>query len=173
MGMDIIGQNPKNQTGEYFRNNIWWWRPLFLFCEAEYSSIVGFDATNWQYNSGDGLDEEKSVLLAKLIKNDLKSGRIKQYEQEYREYLASLQRVECYICNATGIRTDKVGIELGQPEKELKPEVKILTGRTHGWCNACDGVGSTENPLSSYPFDADNVREFAEFLEHCGGFSIW
>ena len=28
MGFDLSGLNPKNETGEYFRNNVWWWRPL-------------------------------------------------------------------------------------------------------------------------------------------------
>ena len=58
------------------------------------------------------------------------------------------------------------------PEKELKPEVQILVGRTHGWCNGCDGVGTTESWLAGYPFSEENVKEFAEFLMDSGGFQI-
>ena len=28
MGMDLVGRNPKNETGKYFRANCWSWRPI-------------------------------------------------------------------------------------------------------------------------------------------------
>jgi hypothetical protein len=59
------------------------------------------------------------------------------------------------------------------PDKKLSDETAILTGRTHGWCNACDGVGTRENWALSYPFTVENVREWCDFLEDCGGFAIW
>ena len=31
MGMDVFGLAPKEEKGEYFRNNVWWWRPLWDF----------------------------------------------------------------------------------------------------------------------------------------------
>jgi hypothetical protein len=27
MGFDLYGVEPANKTGEYFRNNSWYWRP--------------------------------------------------------------------------------------------------------------------------------------------------
>ena len=42
MGMDVFGNNPRNKEGEYFRNNVWWWRPLadfILECYPEIASI--------------------------------------------------------------------------------------------------------------------------------------
>ena len=39
-------------------------------------------------------------------------------------------------------------------------------------CKRCDGTGKTENFNKSYPFDLDNVREFAEFCLQSGGFEI-
>ena len=33
MGMDVYGLEPRKEKGEYFRNNVWWWRPtLGLRC---------------------------------------------------------------------------------------------------------------------------------------------
>jgi hypothetical protein len=58
------------------------------------------------------------------------------------------------------------------PEKELSAEIQILVGRTHGWCNACDGVGTRESFAAGYPFSVENVQEFADFLSDCGGFQI-
>ena len=31
MGFDLTGINAKNKKGEYFRNNCWYWRPLWDF----------------------------------------------------------------------------------------------------------------------------------------------
>jgi hypothetical protein len=85
------------------------------------------------------------------------------------------------LCNATGIRTDKIGIAQGMPSMEIRralealdvseKEIKAL-GRTQGWCNGCDGVGTVVHNKAHYPFSVDNVREFAEFLEDCEGFAI-
>lgn len=33
MGMDLYGKKPLNPVGEYFRNNVWWWRPLAVFVQ--------------------------------------------------------------------------------------------------------------------------------------------
>ena len=36
MGMDVYGKEPKNETGEYFRSNVWWWRRLWDFvCDID------------------------------------------------------------------------------------------------------------------------------------------
>lgn len=172
MGMDVIGVKPKNEKGEYFRNNVWWWRPLAGFIRDTYPDIAE-KCDGWDYNGGDGLDEENSTELARLIREDLANGKVAEWESQYNEWRAEQPRENCSHCEATGIRRDKVGRENGMPDKELSPEVKILTGREFGWCNGCDGVGTTENWNAQYPFSKENVEEFAEFLEACGGFQIW
>jgi len=58
------------------------------------------------------------------------------------------------------------------PTRELSPEMASLTGRTHGWCNACDGEGKTDSWETNYYLDLDDIKEFAEFLETSGGFRI-
>jgi len=170
MGMDVYGKNATSEKGEYFRNNIWWWRPLWNYC-VEVAPELCADIEGHS-NSGDGLDRIGATALSDILFEELQNGRTVQYEQDYYARLAVLPRNDCQFCGATGIRTDKIGTGMGQPNKELSPEVQVLTGRTHGWCNGCDGVGTVESERLSYPFTADNVQEFAEFLSDCGGFSI-
>lgn len=171
MGMDVIGVNPKSEKGSYFRNNVWWWRPLSGYVQENHPHIAEH-CEYWDSNDGDGLDEEHSVMLALALLDDIKEGRVAEYERSYNEWRASLPREACNLCDCTGIRTDKIGVEMGMPERELAPEVQILTGRTHGYCNACNGVGTQESFMAQYPFSVDNVQEFAEFLMECGGFQI-
>lgn len=171
MGMDVVGTNPTSERGEYFRNNVWWWRPLWNYCVEVAPDLC--EQVSGQYNDGDGLDAAGAAQLAHVLHTNIKSGATKNFEQRYNEHLASLPRRKCEWCEGTGVRTDKVGIDMGMPEKALEPEVAILTGRTHGWCNGCSGEGTCEHPEASYPFSAENVQEFADFLEDSGGFKIW
>lgn len=172
MGMDVIGNNPKSQTGEYFRNNVWWWRPLWDYC-----CEVSEEARSVKYghsNDGDGLDAEKAKALAKILINEIGLGNTKKYEQQYRKELSELPLDDCDLCENTGIR--KTGALDKDVEYfinyELRPEQQALYGRTTGWCNACDGAGHKPNWASNYPFSVENVAEFAEFLLDCGGFAI-
>lgn len=173
MGMDVYGRKPSSETGEYFRNNVWWWRPLWQYCcEVGHAVIVDEVAEGGCYNDGVGLDEAGARELAQILEYELSSGGTAEYERKYNEYLASLPRQACDLCNSTGIRTDAVGTDMRQAERELSPEVQILTGRTHGWCNGCDGIGTQESFAMGYPFSVENVREFVGFLKDCGGFAI-
>lgn len=171
MGMDIFGVNPTSDKGSYFRNNVWWWRPLAIYCVENHAEITEA-CEYWQSNDGDGLDEADSLRLAEALQYDLDNGIVAEYERKYNEWRASLPREKCPYCKGKGIRKDKVGLEMAQHDKELSPEVQILTGRTHGWCNGCDGVGTQESIDAAYPFSEENVREFVEFLRDCGGFQI-
>ena len=47
MGFDLYG-NSKNKEGEYFRNNVWWWRRLADYV-CEYTGVVDEkDKEQWQ-----------------------------------------------------------------------------------------------------------------------------
>jgi len=172
MGMDVIGANPKNETGEYFRNNVWWWHPLWAYCLNLHGDIAG-KVVNGDLNEGDGLGAEDAELLGKRLMEDISSGVTAEYANEYRAHLAGLPMEDCEYCQATGIRSDDRGIEMGFPTKELEPDVAVLLGRTHGWCNACQGEGRVHNFATNYPFDVENVQKFADFLVNSGGFAIW
>jgi hypothetical protein len=170
MGMDVFGVSPTTEKGEYFRNNVWWWRPLWEYC-----IYVAPDICSKVYghtNDGDGLDAAESLQLSEILFTELWNGRTLQYQKDYYQNIADLPREKCTICNGTGIRDDQLGIDNGWPLKELDPEVQILTGRTHGSCNACKGIGTNENWAASYPFSVENVAQFAQFCAESGGFQI-
>ena len=171
MGMDVIGKSAKSEKGEYFRNNVWWWHPLWDYCLNVHDDIAG-QVDSGHSNDGDGLDEEDAHKLGLRLMSDLEDGTTAEYERKYRERLALLPMRDCNWCESTGIRTDSVGVENGMPTKELDEDVAIVVGRTHGWCNSCRGNGKIVPWEANYPFSTENVREFAEFLLDCGGFEI-
>lgn len=171
MGMDVYGKNPTSGVGEYFRRNIWGWHPLWQYVEVTHPEIANL-VEYAHSNDGDGLNAEDSKNLAEFLEEDLKTGVVAQYLEARAIWLSELPREDCSHCENTGIRSDKVGLDSGMPEKELSPEVQILTGRTMGWCNACDGVGTMSNFETNYFVDAKDIEEFSKFLKDCGGFEI-
>ena len=170
MGMDVVGNNPTTEAGEYFRNNVWWWRPLWNYC-----CEVSPEARRVEHghsNDGDGLNADDAIKLGKTLLVKIEVGHTAEYEANYNKERSVLPRVDCDLCNKTGIRSDGVGVQHGMPTKELDSVQASVLGRTHGWCNKCDGVGTVEHWGTHYPFSVDNVQEFANFVIASGGFSI-
>jgi DNA-directed RNA polymerase subunit M/transcription elongation factor TFIIS len=160
MGMDIIGTNPTDPKGEYFRNNVWYWRPLWNYVEEHFPDLAD-KVPGAHYNDGDGLDEEDSLLLAGLLQAHIDQGKVLQYEKDWKATIESAPLEQCNYCSQTGVRIWEAGTGPNDTQ-----ESKMLE------CNVCQGTGSHRSFLSAYGFSEKNVKEFAQFLEHCGGFAI-
>ena len=171
MGMDVYGHAPESEVGEYFRANIWHWRPLANYVISHFPQMVG-DSKLWLTNDGYGLNGEQSKALGKAIIASIEAGAAQRAVSTFREMLSELPMQECRWCNSTGIRNDEVGKNAGFPNVELTQDLQVITGRTHGYCNACQGYGRVEDTASWYRLDIEDIEEFAEFLMDCGGFSI-
>ena len=147
----------EENCGTYFRNNVWAWRPLWNFVTGICNDILtekDIEAGSW--NDGHKISKTKATRIANRLLNMIKDGQVKEYEKRYKKHLASLNQVDCDICDATG--------------KRQKPP-KTGAGMSM-ICNGCNGVGKVDDWAKSYPFSEDNVREFANFCANSGGFRI-
>ncbi len=151
MGMDISGKNPASKTGSYFRNNVWWWRPLWNYCHHVAPDLIDGDLfSSGGYNEGAGLNAKGAAKLAIILETKLAEGHTKHWEEEYKLYIESLPDDDCSVCNNNN-----------RGNKKKKD------------CYSCDGKGTQESWSKSYPFDVENVENFAKFLIDSGGFEIW
>ena len=151
MGMDVSGKNPVSETGEYFRNNCWWWRPLWHYCCTVGEDLIDEDtACGCAYNDGKGLNAIKAAKLAVILKAKIADGHTKIWKKERELYLESLPDENCGRCNNNN---------RGNSKKED--------------CKACDGKGTREHFSRNYPFEVDNVDNFSNFLLDSGGFEVW
>ena len=108
--------------GIYFRNNCWWWRPLWNYCYLIADDIISEEIFNSGHsNSGSGLDDKGAKLLGNRLLQQIREGKTIEYQAEYQQYLDDL------------------------PDNDFDKH---------------------------YPFDIDNVKEFAEFCIESGGFEI-
>ena len=89
MGYDLVGLNPKNEKGDYFRNNIWWWRRLWWFtCEVCKDILNEEDISGGCFNNGYSITREKSAGISERLETALNNkekydGLVKQSEELY------------------------------------------------------------------------------------------
>ena len=146
----------EENCGTYFRNNVWSWRPLWHFVTAVCDNILTEkDIKSGSYNDGHKISKTKARRIAKRLHRMIESGYVKEYEEGYKKHLASLEQVDCDTCDATGKRQEPPTTGAGDVE-----------------CNGCNGTGKKDDWAKSYPFDEDNVRQFANFCMNSGGFRI-
>src|SRR5262252_5176839 len=72
MGFDVHGRAPSSEVGTYFRNNVWYWRPLANYISEVAPSL--YTDKVWQYNDGKGLNAADAAKLALILETELKSG---------------------------------------------------------------------------------------------------
>ena len=160
MGFDLDGKKPLSDAGKEFRNNSWWWRPLWGYCEQVAPDLTS-KVVYGQSNDGDGLNGKDSKDLAARLREEISSGRCAKFAAEYEAERKAIPPERCQWCHGTGKRKDAVArANVAQMEA------------CHG-CNGCGGKGVSESFDAAYPFSEENVKEFADFLNDCGGFEIW
>ena len=77
-----------SNPGTYFRNNCWWWRPLWDFvCDHCADFLTERDIINGQYNNGALITKVKSKRISTRLKKLLKSGDVKDYALAYGNWL--------------------------------------------------------------------------------------
>lgn len=152
MGFDVYGKEPWTKHGEYFRNNVWWWPPLWSYtCELCDDVLDKEDQEHGFSNSGHYYDKELAREVGYRLLESVNSGFAKEWKDNYEKWQRALPREKCDICGGTGERHDDV---------------------VDGKCNACGGAGDKEAWATHYPFDVDNIKAFAHFCIESGGFTI-
>lgn len=147
MGYDLYGKKAVSDKGDYFRNNVWWWRAL-----SDYVLLVcALPERGWHENGGHEVKEKTALEIANTLDSLLANGAVARYSKQYALKLKALPDEECWLCKGTGKRTD----------------MEVENG-----CNSCSGKGKTPHWQKNYPFSVENVREFSVFCRDSGGFTI-
>jgi hypothetical protein len=157
MGMDVYGKNPSSEVGRYFRNNVWWWRPLWDYVVEVAPHLT--EGVDGHMNGGDGLGKKAATRLTKILTAEIEAGRTAQYATERAAKIEALPDEPCGLCHGTGTRTDKLAKKVGCDRP--------------GGCNACEGKGTVRPWVTNYPFNVENAVEFRDFVAASGGFEIW
>ena len=158
MRMDVIGINPAAEAGEYFRNNVWYWRPLWNYVIDVARDIVNDDVANGcHYNGGSGLNAEQAVALADRLVV-MSEGSVRQigsqrelYEQPADRFVAGFVGRTTFLEGAVeapgrfrtggGLSLACAGGAPGKAALSLRPErLEIGAARQTGLDNSLPGT---------------------------------
>ena len=125
MGMDVYGLNPELKSekpeidwndsteeqrdqyfeainvfesenpGYYFRNNVWWWRPLWHYtCNVCESVMTVEDIQKGEYNEGYEYSPELTAKMVELLEIDIANNGHHLYEKEHLEQQKEAKKQE-------------------------------------------------------------------------------
>ena len=81
----------REEAGGYFRNTVWWWRPLWKFvCGVCDDILTDRDRNAGEFNDGHHINHKKATAIAERLFEMLDNGQVKEYEKEYRKYIDSM-----------------------------------------------------------------------------------
>jgi len=161
MGFDLMSTgNHKTKKGEYYRNNVWGWRPLAQYIIEHTNCVSEKDAERWAYNDGHEVTEQEAKAIAKQLKHLIKKGHTQKH---YEEYEKERKKAETY--------NEKVQKQLKAFEERVGKD-KAPNDYSKEDKKKWDSIWEKRLWSANYPFSVENVKEFAEFCEDSGGFTI-
>lgn len=89
MGFDIYGLAPSSDAGKYFRNNVWWWRPmrgLIILTCGDFLTVE--EVRELGFNNGYGYSAEKAAAIARRLAEVAADDELlASYEKQIKEML--------------------------------------------------------------------------------------
>ena len=166
MGFDLYSLgNHKTEKGEYFRNNVWYWRPLADFVCEKTGVVSDEDKSHWHHNDGHTVSEQEAKQIAKQLKELVKNGEVSKAIKENEEMQEQANQNNIFVQRCHDMLRKKVEAETG--ETNLAP--RDYPKEDH---DTWDWIQSKYSYGSSYPFTMENVEEFIKFCEESNGFRI-
>ena len=151
--------------GVYFRNNVWWWRPLANLIIENCDWLTQEQKERLHDNSGFEFSQDEALTIADTLQKKVDDGTAQAREEENKkerkvaeEWNAGLQKQQ----DALGEEAKK---ETGNKNIVPRDYPAHIYKR---W----DDLQKQQDWKSSYPFKEANVKEFICFLRECGGFQV-
>jgi len=160
-----IAKFETENVGYYFRNNVWWWRPLAQYVLVLMSNDFTEDEQKyWHHNDGFKVNDQKAKKIADRLEQELNTGRVSE-RAHYHEIEMKKAKEKNELLEEKRKELEKI-VEQKTGEK-LAP-VKYPEPFKSQW----DDIQKQYDWSESYPFSEDNVMDFMRFCRHSGGFKI-
>ena len=161
----ISNQWEADNVGVYFRNNVWWWRPLADLVIKLCKLLDEKQKEHLHDNGGYEYDEATAHYIADTLQAFVKSPVAKRTEIAHKKQMKKAKAHNKKV----QIKLDALRVEaIAQTgNKNIAPcdYPKDLNAK---W----DSIYGERDHTDSYPFTLKNVKEFIKFLRECGGFTV-
>ena len=160
-----VDEYEEEVVGHYFRNNVWFWRPLWGFVIASCGDILtDNDAERGSYNEGHRISKTKAIRISKRLSKIDNEGVLEEMQKTADEQRKKADKHNKIVREEMDAVTKACKKEHG--------ESIVPANYPEPYKTQWEDAFAKEDWHSNYPFSADNVRDFAEFCENSGGFEI-
>jgi hypothetical protein len=133
--MDVCGRNPSSAAGEYFRANVWAWRPIHALVIELCSDLLD-EGTLGRMAFNDGAGPQDQGTCTEM------ANRFERWMERHTEGYGL----------ESDLRVTEDGRFVSAEERARNPDLETA---------------------SPYGVGDEHLKEWVEFLRHCGGFEVW
>ena len=160
-----LDEYEKEVVGDYFRSNVWWWRPLAGYVIQYTGCVSEEDAEKWSYNDGHEVDDETAKQIHNQLQVLIESGHTQKFQDDYEKERVKAEKHNNKVEKELKKFCDSVEKKLGKTNLAPNDFPKADKDK---W----DEIYNKKLWSASYPFSVEHVKEFAEFCRYSGGFRI-
>lgn len=156
----------EENPGYYFRNNVWWWRPLGELIHDKCGDLLSDEQKEGlQHNGGVNYTKQQAIQIANRLSDLIKNGYVDDLEKSIKDNakIASKHN-EGIQKKLEDIRKE---VEKIRPNENLAPKDYPFPYDKH-W----QEINAQKSWDDSYPFNKENVEQFINFARYSGGFQI-
>ena len=156
----------EENPGVYFRNNVWWWRPLAELIHDKCGEFLSEkQRRSLQHNDGTTYTKQQAIKIANKLSDLIKSG----YCDDLQKSIEKNSKIAREHNKKMQARLKEVqdAVKRNFPDDNFVPRDYPEPYKTQ-W----NEVYATKSWDDSYPFDVENVKEFIKFARYSGGFRI-
>ena len=159
----------QENKGVYFRNNWWYWRPMWDFVNEKCNDLIDEELYDKGHGNDGEVDQELAIDISKRILTKEVLDEAKRKQEEYDKDAKPKQEFNELLSKAGHLYFDEI-IKPMYPDKIVPADLEKLDKDAYKKWEAL--MFELQYRETSYPFSWENVKEFGEFCAQSGGFEI-
>jgi len=168
---DAMEKYRQENKGVYFRNNWWFWRPMWDFVNEKCNDLIDQELYDKGHGNDGDVDQELAIDISKRILTKEVLDEAKRKQEEYDKDAKPKQKFNELLNKAGHLYFDEIIKPTYPDKKNLTPaDLEKLNKDAYKKWHALMFDLQYREP--SYPFSWENVQEFGEFCAQSGGFEI-
>ena len=161
----------QENKGVYFRNNWWYWRPMWDFVNEKCNDLIDEELYDKGHGNDGEVDQELAIDISKRILTKEVLDEAKRKQEEYDKDAKPKQEFNELLSKAGHLYFDEIIKPMYPDKKNFTPAdlEKLDKDAYKKWATLIFDLQYGE---TNYPFSWENVKEFGEFCAQSGGFEI-
>ena len=150
----------QENKGVYFRNNWWYWRPMWDFVNEKCNDLIDEELYDKGHGNDGEVDQELAIDISKRILSKEVLDEAKRKQEEYDKDAKPKQEFNELLSKAGHLYFDEI-IKPMYPDKIVPADLEKLDKDAYKKWEAL--MFDLQYRETSYPFSWENVKEFGEF----------